>query len=66
MIVGTKWCGLGDIAKNYFDIGRLWHVDVCCRAHDHCPYRMKALRYGYGLLNLSFYTRLVNSAMFSP
>ena len=54
---GTKWCGLGDSARNYFDLGKRKDVDVCCRAHDHCPIRLKALRMGYGLINLSLYTK---------
>lgn len=57
MVLGTKWCGMGDSAKNYFDLGKRRDVDVCCRAHDHCPIRLKALRMGYGLINLSLYTK---------
>ncbi|KAI1291944.1 Acidic phospholipase A2 PA4 [Halotydeus destructor] len=57
LLPGTKWCGLGDSASNYFDLGKRKDVDVCCRAHDHCPIRLKALRSGYGLLNLSLYTK---------
>ncbi|XP_015789690.1 uncharacterized protein LOC107366574 [Tetranychus urticae] len=57
IIPGTKWCGPGDIAKDYFDVGQIWEIDLCCRAHDHCPYRLKAFRTDYGLINLAFYTR---------
>ncbi|XP_054166387.1 phospholipase A2-like isoform X2 [Oppia nitens] len=57
LIPGTKWCGLGDAANNYDDLGTKRDIDVCCRAHDHCPIRLKALRYGYGLINLSLYTK---------
>lgn len=54
---GTKWCGLGDEAKGYHDLGPEVAVDICCRAHDHCPMRLKAFRSDYGSINLSLYTR---------
>jgi len=38
MYEGTKWCGFGQTAKNYFDIGANKNLDRCCRAHDFCPY----------------------------
>ncbi|RWS27226.1 Phospholipase A2 isozyme PA4-like protein [Leptotrombidium deliense] len=57
LIPGTKWCGLGDTAKDYYDLGEKRDIDLCCRAHDHCPIRLKAFRYGYGLINFSFYTK---------
>lgn len=57
LIPGTKWCGLGDTADSYDDIGPKRDIDLCCRAHDHCPIRLKALRFGYGLINLSLYTK---------
>ncbi|XP_074601901.1 uncharacterized protein LOC141855683 isoform X2 [Brevipalpus obovatus] len=57
IVPGTKWCGLGDIAKNYSDLGRIWQVDICCRIHDHCPLRLAGLSHGYGLMNYSFNTR---------
>jgi len=34
---GTKWCGPGDDAEDYEDLGSLIHADKCCRAHDNCP-----------------------------
>ncbi|XP_075744981.1 uncharacterized protein LOC119160108 isoform X2 [Rhipicephalus microplus] len=54
---GTKWCGLGDIASSYEDLGSQVTVDVCCRAHDHCPVKLKAFRTGYDLVNFSLYTK---------
>ncbi|CAN7986432.1 unnamed protein product [Ixodes hexagonus] len=53
----TKWCGLGDIASSYDDLGSQVAVDLCCRAHDHCPVKLKAFRSGYGLVNFSLYTK---------
>jgi len=34
---GTKWCGPGDDAEDYTDLGSLINTDKCCRAHDNCP-----------------------------
>ena len=48
---------LGDLAKNYTDLGTRKDLDTCCRAHDHCPVRLRALRYGYGLLNFGISTK---------
>jgi len=36
----TNWCGNGDIAKNYNDLGKFKEVDSCCRTHDHCPFHV--------------------------
>ncbi|OQR78348.1 hypothetical protein BIW11_06466 [Tropilaelaps mercedesae] len=54
---GTKWCGPGHIAKNYFDLGSSVKLDKCCRAHDYCPIKIKALSWGYGETNWSLYTK---------
>lgn len=34
---GTKWCGMGDNAEDYDDLGTLINTDKCCRTHDNCP-----------------------------
>ncbi|XP_018570238.1 uncharacterized protein LOC108910181 [Anoplophora glabripennis] len=34
---GTKWCGPGNIANNYSDLGYHVKEDMCCREHDNCP-----------------------------
>lgn len=57
LIPGTKWCGLGDIAATYNDLGSKRRIDICCRAHDHCPIRLKPFRNDYGLLNIALYTK---------
>ena len=39
--VGTNWCGKGNVAENYRDLGRWSENDRCCRAHDYCPMQIK-------------------------
>lgn len=29
------------MASQYEDVGPKLDIDVCCRAHDHCPIRLK-------------------------
>ena len=36
---------------NYF------RVDKCCRAHDHCPVKVKAFSNSYGATNYHLYTK---------
>lgn len=57
LIPGTKWCGLGDQAASYNDLGPKRRIDICCRAHDHCPIRSKPFRNDYGVLNIGLYTK---------
>lgn len=54
---GTKWCGPGDVASSYDDLGPIMDVDSCCRAHDHCPIKVKGFATAHGLVNLSLYTK---------
>ncbi|XP_050516737.1 phospholipase A2-like [Diabrotica virgifera virgifera] len=57
-ILGTKWCGVGNIAENYDDLGEEEETDKCCRAHDNCPDIIKAFNRKHGLFNSAFYTRV--------
>ncbi|KAF5283493.1 hypothetical protein FQR65_LT13881 [Abscondita terminalis] len=57
IIPGTKWCGTGDIAMDYFDLGAEPLVDRCCRAHDLCPVKVRAYSQRYNLTNTSLYTK---------
>ncbi|OQR78187.1 hypothetical protein BIW11_06567 [Tropilaelaps mercedesae] len=36
---GTLWCGPGDSASSYSELGANTAVDRCCRNHDFCPVR---------------------------
>ncbi|XP_044758722.1 uncharacterized protein LOC123316617 [Coccinella septempunctata] len=57
IIPGTKWCGTGDIAKNYHDLGEDVSTDMCCRNHDLCPVKIRAYSKKYNLNNDSLYTK---------
>lgn len=57
IVPNTLWCGLGDRAANYSELGAEFKVDSCCRAHDHCPIRLKPFATDYGLINWSVSTR---------
>ncbi|XP_031771056.1 uncharacterized protein LOC100870458 [Apis florea] len=57
ILPGTKWCGAGDIADNYHDLGQEAQIDRCCRSHDLCPVKIRAQRTRYNLTNYSVYTK---------
>ncbi|XP_046666813.1 uncharacterized protein LOC124358555 [Homalodisca vitripennis] len=33
---GTRWCGSGNVAQGYNDLGYLESTDRCCRTHGNC------------------------------
>ncbi|XP_046476587.1 phospholipase A2-like [Neodiprion pinetum] len=55
---GTKWCGSGNVADNYDDLGTFAESDACCRTHDHCEDIIEAMDTKFNLTNPSFYTRV--------
>ncbi|XP_055606291.1 uncharacterized protein LOC129754333 [Uranotaenia lowii] len=57
IIPGTKWCGTGDIADTYHDLGDDATMDRCCRTHDLCPLKVRAYQKRYNLNNNSIYTK---------
>ncbi|KAH8306868.1 hypothetical protein KR018_009933, partial [Drosophila ironensis] len=57
IIPGTKWCGTGDIADTYSDLGSEMAMDRCCRQHDLCPVKIRAYQHKYELNNDSLYTK---------
>lgn len=54
---GTKWCGPGNIAKSWDDLGPNTDEDKCCRAHDNCPQSLKSGECRPGICNNSPFTR---------
>ena len=53
---GTKWCGMGNVAKDYNDIGSLESTDSCCRDHDLCKHKINAFDKKYNHRNYRIYT----------
>ncbi|CAH1112653.1 unnamed protein product [Psylliodes chrysocephalus] len=54
---GTKWCGPGNKAKNYTDLGYHYKEDTCCREHDRCPKSLGKGECRKGICNHSLFTR---------
>ncbi|EDW74607.1 uncharacterized protein Dwil_GK22012 [Drosophila willistoni] len=54
-VPGTNWCGPGNIARNYNDLGSHVELDKCCRAHDNCKEKILAQDSGYGLHNYGLF-----------
>ncbi|CAF4800579.1 unnamed protein product [Pieris macdunnoughi] len=55
---GTKWCGAGNIADGYDDLGPEAEADMCCRDHDNCADYIPAGETKHNLTNKAFYSRL--------
>uniref|UniRef100_A0A224YDG5 Phospholipase A2 n=1 Tax=Rhipicephalus zambeziensis TaxID=60191 RepID=A0A224YDG5_9ACAR len=56
MFPGTKWCGAGNIATDYNDLGESWEADMCCREHDSAKESIPAFGAKRGIRNRLFYT----------
>lgn len=52
----TKWCGKGNRAENFDDLGPMIRTDMCCRSHDNCPEQIPGNGVKFGLKNKSKYT----------
>ncbi|KAI7800616.1 uncharacterized protein proca1 [Triplophysa rosa] len=53
---GTLWCGAGNIAEHYDQLGEFAETDKCCRVHDHCPYVIHAFSSNYGYTNFKWHS----------
>ncbi|XP_051963551.1 uncharacterized protein proca1 [Xyrauchen texanus] len=53
---GTLWCGAGNIANHYDQLGEFAETDKCCRVHDHCPYVIHAFSSNYGYTNFKWHS----------
>lgn len=54
---GTNWCGPGNRALHYDDLGYHRAEDACCREHDHCPAVLEAGHCVQGLCNNALFTK---------
>ncbi|XP_032931884.1 LOW QUALITY PROTEIN: group 3 secretory phospholipase A2 [Catharus ustulatus] len=53
---GTLWCGAGDSAGNWNELGLFRGPDRCCREHDQCWAQITALQFNYGIRNYRLHT----------
>ncbi|KAE8295037.1 Group 3 secretory phospholipase A2 [Larimichthys crocea] len=53
---GTLWCGAGNMADNYDQLGNFAETDSCCRTHDHCPHVIHAFSSKYGHTNFKWHS----------
>ncbi|CAG5087322.1 Similar to Pla2g3: Group 3 secretory phospholipase A2 (Mus musculus) [Cotesia congregata] len=52
LMPGTQWCGRGNRATKYTNLGGFGKADACCRRHDTaCPFYIPAFETRYGLFN---------------
>ncbi|KAF4529394.1 hypothetical protein B566_EDAN003485 [Ephemera danica] len=54
---GTKWCGTGDIASTYYDLGSEQALDRCCRTHDLCPVKVRPFQTRFNLTNAAIFSK---------
>ncbi|XP_054857009.1 protein PROCA1 [Eublepharis macularius] len=53
---GTLWCGAGDIAESYEQLGEHQETDRCCREHDHCQHVIYPFTSKFGYRNFRWHT----------
>ncbi|XP_061725900.1 uncharacterized protein LOC133531601 isoform X3 [Cydia pomonella] len=56
IVPGTKWCGAGDLAEKYNELGMNRKEDTCCRAHDNCRMNIGPFRRRFGYFNFRPFT----------
>ncbi|XP_037032405.1 uncharacterized protein LOC119071570 isoform X2 [Bradysia coprophila] len=52
----TKWCGRGQSAGRYNELGGASKADKCCRRHDHCRMNIQAMSTKWHLFNYRPFT----------
>ncbi|XP_062589808.1 uncharacterized protein LOC134251415 [Saccostrea cucullata] len=58
MYPGTKWCGRGQLATEYDDLGEDNELDVCCRDHDLCHHIIEPFTKKFHYFNFRFHAVL--------
>ncbi|KAA0704265.1 Group 3 secretory phospholipase A2 [Triplophysa tibetana] len=56
MIPGTVWCGSGNKASNFSELGMFEETDKCCREHDHCQETIASFSFDHGVFNTNIFT----------
>ncbi|KAI5697705.1 hypothetical protein M8J75_014461 [Diaphorina citri] len=56
LVPGTKWCGYGNGATGFTDLGSFSSTDLCCRRHDSCQYTIPGFSWRYKYFNMKPFT----------
>ncbi|KAF1377869.1 hypothetical protein PFLUV_G00205220 [Perca fluviatilis] len=56
IVPGTLWCGSGNKAPSYADLGVFAETDSCCREHDHCKNTILSFHSEFGVFNSNIFT----------
>ncbi|XP_035807123.2 group 3 secretory phospholipase A2 isoform X2 [Amphiprion ocellaris] len=56
IVPGTLWCGSGNKAPSYADLGVFSDTDSCCREHDQCKHTILSFHSQFGVFNTNIFT----------
>uniref|UniRef100_A0A3Q0SVQ9 phospholipase A2 n=1 Tax=Amphilophus citrinellus TaxID=61819 RepID=A0A3Q0SVQ9_AMPCI len=56
IVPGTLWCGSGNKAPSYSDLGVFSDTDHCCREHDQCQHTILSFHSEFGIFNSNIFT----------
>ncbi|XP_070845377.1 group 3 secretory phospholipase A2 [Chaetodon trifascialis] len=56
IVPGTLWCGSGNKAPSYADLGVFTDTDSCCREHDQCKNTILSFHSEFGVFNSNIFT----------
>lgn len=56
IVPGTLWCGSGNKAPSYEDLGVFSDTDSCCREHDQCKHTILSFHSQFGVFNSNIFT----------
>ncbi|XP_029372328.1 group 3 secretory phospholipase A2 [Echeneis naucrates] len=56
IVPGTLWCGSGNKAPSYADLGVFAETDSCCREHDQCKHTILSFHSDFGVFNTNIFT----------
>ncbi|KAF7648631.1 hypothetical protein LDENG_00153630 [Lucifuga dentata] len=56
IVPGTLWCGSGNKAPSYEDLGVFADTDSCCREHDQCKDTILSFQSDFGVFNSNIFT----------
>ncbi|XP_073334652.1 group 3 secretory phospholipase A2 isoform X2 [Pagrus major] len=56
IVPGTLWCGSGNKAPSYEDLGVFAETDSCCREHDQCKHTILSFDSQFGVFNSNIFT----------